>query len=130
MTKRQFAMMAVCWICLTVLLPFSFVPEASAFDEPDLLTQQIRPIDIKGETVAGVLATLSRDYGIPIGIELEYQKLSASRPKIDLNLPETNVKEFLDLVMAKDPRYTWKLEGGVIHVRPLNGTRRSPNQFA
>lgn len=122
MTKRQFAMMVVCTICLAALLPFGFVPEARGFDGPDLLTQQVRPIVIKGESVEGVLATLSRDYGIPIGIELEYQKLSAPLRKIDLNLPETNVKEFLDSVIAKDPRYTWKLEGGVIHVRPL--TRR------
>jgi len=121
MTKRQFAMMAFCAICLAVLLSFSSVTEVRAFDEPDLLTQQIRPIVIKGETVEGVLGTLSRDYRIPIGIELVYQKLSAPLPKIDLNLPETNVKEFLDSVMAKDPRYTWKLEGGVIHVRPSTG---------
>lgn len=121
MTKRQFAMMAVCAIGLAVLLALSSVPEARGFDGPDLLTQKVRPIVIKGETVEGVLATLSRDYGIPIGIELEYQKLSAPLRKIDLNLPETNVKEFLDSVIAKDPRYTWKLEGGVIHVRPLTG---------
>lgn len=118
MTKRQFAMMVVCAICLAVLSPSSFVPEARGFDEPDLLTQQIRATAIKGETFDDVLGTLTSDYGIPIGIELGDEKLTPRR-KIDLNLPETTVKDFLDSVIAKDPRYTWKLEAGVIHVRPL-----------
>ena len=45
------------------------------------------------------------------------EKLTPRR-KIEVNLPETDVKGFLDAVTTKDPRYTWKLEGGVIHVRP------------
>lgn len=120
MTKRQFAMMAVCAICLNLLLPLSFVSEVRGFDELDLLTQQIRPIAIKGKTFDQVLGTLTSDYGIPIGIELGDEKVTPRR-EIDLNLPETNVKEFLDAVIAKDSRYTWKLEVGVIHVRPLAG---------
>lgn len=121
MTKRQFAMMVVCAICVALPLPFSFVSEARGFDGPDLLTQQIRATAIKGKTLEEALATLTSDYGVPIGIELGYQKLTAPRREIDLNLPETTVKDFLDSVTAKDPRYTWKLEGGVIHVRPLTG---------
>jgi hypothetical protein len=67
-----------------------------------------------------VLGTLTSNYGIPIGIELGDPKLTAGR-KIDLNLPETTVKDFLDSVIAKDPRYTWKLDGGVIHFQPVTG---------
>jgi serine/threonine protein kinase len=37
-----------------------------------------------------------------------------------LELPETNLKDFLDSVIAKDPRYRWKLERGVIHVWPVS----------
>src|SRR5688500_17961851 len=118
MTKGQFAMMVLCVICLAMFLPFSFVPQARAFNEPDLLARQIRPTAIKGESVDQVLGTLTSYYRIPIGIELGDERLTPRR-QIDLNLPETTVKDFLNSVIAKDPRYTWKLEGGVIHVRPL-----------
>jgi len=114
-------MLVVCSICVAVLLPFSSVPEARGFDGPDLLTQQIRTTAIKGETLEEVLGTLTSDYGIPIGMELGYQKITARRREIDLNITQTTLKDFLDAVIAKDPRYTWKLEGGVIHVRPLTG---------
>jgi hypothetical protein len=121
MARTQFVMQVVCSICVAVLLPFSFVPEARAFDGPDVLTQQIRATAIKGQTLEEVLGTLTNDYGVPIGIELGYQKITARRREIDLNIAETTLKDFLDAVIAKDPRYTWKLEGGVIHVRPLKG---------
>jgi hypothetical protein len=115
-TKREFAMM-VRAICVALLFAFAFVPEARGFDEPDLLSQPTRPTVIKAETLEGVLATLTSDYGVPIGIELVDEKSTPSR-RMDLNLRETTLKDFLDAVVAKDPRYTWKLEGGVIHVRP------------
>ena len=119
MRRRQVVIMVVCAICLGVLWPFGFVSEASALDDPDLLARQIRPTTIKGETFDGCL-TFYRVDGIPIGIELGDEKLIPRR-EIDLNLPETNLKEFLDSVIAKDPRYRWKLEGGVIHFRPSTG---------
>jgi hypothetical protein len=105
---------------LAALLAFSFVPEASAFNEPDLLTQQIKATSIKGETLAQVLDLLSSEYDIPVGIELGDEKRTPYR-KFNLELAETNLKDFLDSVIAKDPRYTWKLEGGVIHVWPVSG---------
>lgn len=120
MTKRQFGIM-VCAICLALLLSFSFVSEARSFDGADLLAQQIRPTSIKGETIDQVLDILTSDYGIPIGIVLGDERTTPRR-EIDLNLPETTVKDFLDSVIGKDPRYTWKLEGRVIHVRPSTGS--------
>lgn len=88
--------------------------------ESDLTAQVIRPIVIKNETIDQVFSRLTSDYGIPIGIELAAQELAPART-FDLNLPETNLKEFLDSVLAKDGRYTWKLERNIIHVWPLTG---------
>lgn len=119
MTKQHVAICRLCALSLTVYLSlFTFVLQAAASDKPDLLTQQIRATAIKGQTIDQVLSHLTYEYGISMGIELGDQKSSPDR-KIDLNLPETSVKDFLDAVIAKDPRYTWKLEGGVIHVWPL-----------
>ena len=70
-----------------------------------------------------VLGLLTAEYRIPIGIELGDPKL-IPYCTIDLELPETNLKDFLDSVIAKDPRYTWKLEGSVIHLWPV--TARDP----
>jgi hypothetical protein len=65
-----------------------------------------------------VLDVLAVDYGIPLGIELGDPKLTPPR-EIELKVSDTNLKEFLDAATAKDPRYSWKLEGGVIHLYPL-----------
>jgi hypothetical protein len=95
------------------------VVRAGAFDESDLLGVRIRPTAIKGESIGQALELLPDAYGIPLGIELGDDKLSPRR-KVNLDLPETNLKDFLDALIAKDPRYTWKLEGGVIHVWPIS----------
>jgi hypothetical protein len=111
-------MIKIYTVGLTALLAFSLVPEAVAFNEPDLLTRQIKATAVKDETIAQVLALLASEYDIPIGIELGDEKRT---PYLQINLdsPETNLKDFLDSVIATDPRYTWKLEGGVIHVWPV-----------
>lgn len=118
MRQRQLAMTAICAIGLVVLLDFSFVPEASAFNKSDLLTRQIKATVIKGESIAQILDRLASDYEIPMGIELGDDKLTPRR-EISFNVPETNLKDFLDSVIAKDSRYAWKLEGGVIHIWPV-----------
>lgn len=120
MRVKHLAMIAIYAIGVATLLLFSFVSEASGFDEPDLLTRRIKASAIKGETIDQVLDFLAVDYGVPVGIELGDPKLIPRRD-IDLILPDTNLKDFLDAAIAKDPRYTWKLEGGVIHVWPVHG---------
>lgn len=117
MTKL-FRMKVICAVGVAVLFSFNHELEARVFDESDLLTRQIRPINVKRETIDQVLGLLTTDYRIPIGIELGDPKLTPSR-EIDLDLPETTLKDFLDAVIAKDPKYAWKLEGGIVHVRPV-----------
>ena len=120
MRLKHLAMSVIYAFGLAVFLFCGFVSKASAFNEPDLLARHIKATAIKGESIDHVLGLLAVDYGIPVGIELGDPKLTPDR-KIDLELPDTNVKNFLDAAIAKDPRYTWKLEGGVIHLWPLNG---------
>ena len=116
MRGNQLARIAVYAIGFAMVFPFCFVREARAFDRPDLLTRQIKATAIKGETIDQVIGHLT-EYGISVGIELGDEKVTP-RHEINLDLPETNLKDFLDSVIAKDPRYSWKLEGGVIHVWP------------
>src|SRR5687767_643030 len=116
MRRKQVARIAIYAIGFAIVLTFSFVPEARAFDKPDLLGVQIRAIAIKGESIDQVLGRLT-EYDIPVGIELVDEKLGievgdeklSPRREITLDLPETSLKDFLDSVVAKDPRYTWKL---------------------
>ena len=119
MRRKHFATVAICAVGVIVLLAFGFVPEACAFNEPELLTRHIRATVIENESIDQVLNLLA-EYQIPVGIELGDPKLTPRR-EINLNLPETNLKDFLDSVIAKDTRYTWKLDGGVIHLWPLSG---------
>jgi len=119
MRRKQLARIALYAIGFAIVLPVSFLREAKAFDKPDLLSIEIRATVIKNENIDQVVGRLT-EYGIPVGIELAEEKLPPLTPRrrIDLKVPETNVKDFLDTVVAKDPRYTWKLEGGVVHVWP------------
>ena len=119
MRRKQLAVTAINALGLLVLLAFSFVSQASAFNEPEILTRQIKATAIKGQSIDQVLDLLAEKYGIRLGIELGDEKLTPRR-EITLDLPVTNLKEFLDSLIAKDPRYTWKLEGGVIHVWPVS----------
>jgi hypothetical protein len=105
---------------LALFLPLNPVPKASTLNGHDLLKLQIKVTAIRGESIDQVLDRLTSDYEIPVGIGLGDEKLTP-RVEINLDLPETNLKDFLDSVIAKDARYTWKLEGGVIHVWPVSG---------
>jgi hypothetical protein len=106
-----YASVLICFLC------FTFVPKAITCSASDLLTVQIKATTIKGESIDQVIGHLI-EYGIPIGIDLGNENLTPPRT-FDLDLPQTTVKHFLDSVIAKDPRYTWKLEGGVVHVWPV-----------
>lgn len=119
MRRKHHAMIEVYAIGLAVLLAFSFVPEASAFNEPDLLSRQIKATAINGASIAQVMEILASEYEIPVGIELGDEKRTPHRG-FNLDLPQTNLKDFLNSVIAMDPRYTWKLEGGIIHVWPVS----------
>ncbi len=120
MRRKQRAMTGIYYFGVVVLLAFCFAPEAFAINEPDLLARQIRTTAIKSESIDQILGRLTSDYEIPIGIELGDEKLTPRR-EINLDLRETNLKDFLDSLISKDSRYRWKLEGGVIHVWPVSG---------
>jgi hypothetical protein len=118
--ERRVAILVLYTVSLAVQLSFGLIKEARGFSEPDLLNRRIRPTEIKNQTIDQVLSLLAIDYKIPIGIELADEKLAPGH-KITLNVPETNLKDFLSSVVAKDTRYNWKLEGGVIHFSPVTG---------
>jgi hypothetical protein len=105
MRGKQLAMTGIYAIGVVVLLAVGFVTKASALNGPELLTRQIRTTIIKGESVDQILGRLTSDYEIPVGLELADEKLTPRR-KITLTLPETNLKDFLDSVIAKEPGFT------------------------
>ena len=105
------------YVVLSALLLLSFVLNVCA-QESDLLSLRIKATAVKDESIDEVLGDLAVDYQIPVGIELGDSKLTPRR-KIEMDLPEMKLKDFLDSLVAKDPRYTWKLERGVIHLSPV-----------
>ena len=118
MRLKHSALVMIYTIGIVIVLSVTFVSQASAFNELNLLGIEIRATAIKGESIDQVLDVLAEEYGIRVGIELGDEKLTPRR-EINFDLPETNLKDFLDSVIAKEPRYTWKLEGGVIHLWPV-----------
>lgn len=118
MKRKHLAIIAI--LAVGLALPSDFVWNANALNESDLLRLQIKKTAIHGESIDQILDRLPSEYEIPIGIELGDEKLTP-RYEINLDLPETTLKDFLAAVTAKDPRYAWKLEEGVIHVWPVSG---------
>lgn len=117
MRRKHLSFIAFVVLGSTLFFPFNLAPKVSASNLPDLLTRRIRATTVKGESIDQVLDRLI-EYGIPVGIELGDEKLTPRR-EINLNLPETNLKDFLDSLIAKDSRYVWRLEAGVIHFCPV-----------
>jgi hypothetical protein len=89
----------------------------------DLLDRRTRAIEIRNKPIGSVLATIAYDNGIPIGLDSGDLEHLPDRD-ISLDAPETSLRILLDKVIEKEPRYTWKLIGGVIHVWPA--TTRDP----
>lgn len=118
--RKHFTTIGIFVSSVALFVSCGFAVKASAVNESDLLARHIKATSIKGESIDQILDLLAADYGIPVGIELGDPKLTPRRV-IDLKLPETNLKDFLDAAIANDPRFTWKLEGGVIHLWPVNG---------
>lgn len=115
MIQNRVTIFLICAVALHCSL--NSVSGANAFDDSELLTRKIPATIIKDKTFDQVLDILTIDYKVPVGIELGTSKLP--RRRIDLELPETSLKEFLDAVFSEDPQYNWKLEGDVINVLPL-----------
>jgi hypothetical protein len=114
MSQKHVAIIAIYFLSLCIFHSFS---AGVACAQADVLNQSIRAVTIKGQTITQALEILTSEYQIPIGIELANQK-DNPQSRIDLELPQTTLKEFLDSVVSKDSRYTWRLEGEVVHVWP------------
>lgn len=88
--------------------------------QSDLLDRPIGPIEVRGEMTERLLWSIGNDYNIPIGIVMADGKDDETH-EITLSLPATNLRNLLNAVIEKDPRYAWKLEEGVIHFSPTSG---------
>ena len=116
MSKRALHLILI----IVVLLPVSGIRGSlHASQETNLLQRRIGPTQTTGQTIDQLLATISAQYQIPIGMDLA--DANQKDCEINLDLPETNLKSFLDSVVNKDPRYNWTLGNGVIHISPVKG---------
>lgn len=89
----------------------------------ELLDRRTRAIEITNKPIGSVLAAIAYDNSIPIGLDSGDLEHLPDRD-ISLDVPETSLRILLDKVIEKEPRYTWKLAGGVIHFWPA--TTRDP----
>lgn len=82
-----------------------------------LLDRRIGPVLVEAQTVSSALSYLAYQHDIPIGIEV------ASRDKsreIKIDLQSATVRDALDAVVAHDPRYEWRADGGGINFAPTS----------
>jgi hypothetical protein len=90
-----------------------------------LLDREVKALDFKNELIHSVLEEVSSRNRIPIGVVRVTLKQThdlelTNEPKISVKLKPTKLRTVLDTLVEKDPRYTWKLEDGVVHVFPVS----------
>lgn len=81
----------------------------------ELLSRRLEPLETEADSVHLMLAKISNDYGIPIGFEAATEGES---PLLSVVIQNRSLKEVLDEIVRKDPRYEWVIADGVINVRP------------
>lgn len=104
------------WFVVTVAL-MSFAPQITAQSNATLTSTPIREFKVVASPIYVVLARLAREYEVPIGFE-ESSKEHTIR--MDLTLTNVTVRDVLDAVVQRDPRYEWLVIDDVINVRPKN----------
>lgn len=81
----------------------------------DPLDRRVRDVHVEAVHALTALSQIAYEYDIPIGVE------AASRGQwraIKIDLQDGTLREVLDAVAAQDPRYGWKVEGGVVNFTP------------
>ena len=91
--------------------------QSASRNDSDLLDRKTQAIDIINKPIGSVLAAIAYDNSVPIGLELGDLEVLPER-EISLNVPATSLRILLNKVIEKEPRYTWKLVGSVIHFSP------------
>lgn len=84
--------------------------------KPDDLLKQRLTVKLEDVPFITVVATLSLDHRIPIGLELGTFSYDGVRRNFDAT--DKTLKEILNLICQYWPAYTWEVKDGVVNVVP------------
>jgi hypothetical protein len=85
-------------------------PVESLLDEP------VHNLSLKGNSITWILKEVSTRCRVPIGLERALSATDSSEIKIDIK--EGTIRDALDAVIQGDPRYDFRVVGGVINFSP------------
>jgi|SRR6266404_2662274 len=78
----------------------------------------LRNVTLKERSINLALATIARDYQIPIGIEMSVNGDYPVNREIELDFKDATLPEVLNSIVKQDPRYSWKTVDDVINFYP------------
>src|SRR5690606_26690050 len=99
------------WL-LGCLLIFNFCVDAQ---EGVIVHKTIPKLSIDSISLREALFELSRNYNVPIGLEMS---LGEESKKQILNLQNSTLEDALNSLIATNSNYQWRLNDGVINVYP------------
>jgi hypothetical protein len=109
---------------LLITISSSYRTEAQSFDsarkDGDLTTRLIRNVALEGQ-LWNLLARLSLDYDIPLGLEISPDEQESNRYRVELT--EGTVADLMGQIISQNERYDWLIENGVVNIFPRDKYR-------
>ena len=78
----------------------------------------LRIIKYDGD-MASLLAVLSKDFGVTIGLEIAPKQL---QPRVSLYVKDATLADILNAIVKSAPAYEWRERNGCIEVLPVEGS--------
>ena len=81
----------------------------------DLATRWKKDVELEGQ-LWSVLARLSLEYDIPMGLEISSDEQRSNRYRLELR--EGTVADLMRQITSQNKRYDWLIENGVVNIFP------------
>ena len=101
---------SVLWLCATTNI--------NAQQSENLLDTPIERFSVVNLDITTSLSKLSAVSKIPIGLEIKFIGANAKSPKLNIEIESSTLGEILARIVIQDPDYEWKINDGVVNVRP------------
>src|ERR1700758_868385 len=86
--------------------------------ERDVLDQRVKDLSLKQPTINLALSSIAREYGIPIGIEMEAKGRGPNKIGVDIFIADGTIRDVLNAITKQNPDYTWEANDGVVNFYP------------
>jgi len=113
----------ICGLVIVFLLNMVVFGQAAARSSAseDVRALRLKNVNLRAQTIGGLLSELSLSYDIPIGLEIARSDNSIG--DFELNFKNGTLSELLTELVTKHESSTWSINEGVINILPKQNQR-------